>query len=94
MTSTGARAAALDGLPRDVGALAGHEMLPWDVWGAMTPDDATLDLPFLDQIARLSCQPDAAGGDLAAVLANPRVAVPDTVFNAVRNRAEPALPAT
>ena len=74
---------------RDVAALAGHEMLPWDVWGAMTMDDAALDLPFLDRLARLSSAPGTTSGELTAALAAPRLAVPDTVFNAVRNRVEP-----
>ncbi len=74
---------------RDVAALAGYEMLPWDVWGAMTSDDAALDLPLIDRLARLSSAPGTAAGELAAVLADPRVAIPDTVFNAVRNRVEP-----
>ena len=38
---------------RDVAALNNHEMLPWDVWGAMTRNDAELDLPFIDRLAEL-----------------------------------------
>ncbi|MCA0305097.1 MAG: transglutaminase domain-containing protein [Proteobacteria bacterium] len=75
---------------RDVAALAGHEMLPWDVWGAMTADDAQLDLPYLDRLAGLSHAPEGRDAAIAAALADPRAAVPGTVFNAVRNRAEPA----
>ena len=74
---------------RDVAALANREMLPWDVWGAMTLDDDAIDRPFIDRLARLSSSP----GDLAtlaAAAADPRLAVPGTVFNAVRNREEPA----
>ena len=32
---------------RDVAALNNHEMLPWDVWGAMARTDAELDLALL-----------------------------------------------
>ena len=45
---------------RDVAALNNHEMLPWDVWGAMTQNDAELDLPFIDRLAELSHAPDSA----------------------------------
>lgn len=75
---------------RDVAALADRAMLPWDVWGAMTSDDAALDRPLIDGLARLSSAPEGREPEIAAALADPRVAVPATVFNAVRNRAEPA----
>ncbi len=74
---------------RDVAALNNHEMLPWDVWGAMTQNDAELDLPFIDQLAALSHAPDRHFGDLRAAYKDKRVAVPDTVFNAVLNRPDP-----
>jgi len=74
---------------RDVAALNNHEMLPWDVWGAMTPNDAELDLPFIDGLAALSRAPDRHFGDLRAAYKDERVAVPDTVFNAVLNRPDP-----
>ncbi len=56
----------------------------------MTADDAALDRPFLDRLAALSSAPEVPAAELAAAFADPRVAVPGTVFNAVRNRAEPA----
>jgi hypothetical protein len=74
---------------RDVAALNNHEMLPWDVWGAMTQNDAELDLPFIDQLAAFSCAPDRHFGDLRAAYKDKRVAVPGTVFNAVLDRPDP-----
>ena len=73
---------------RDVAALNNREMLPWDVWGGMTPDDAAIDLAFIDRLAELSRAPDSDPAALRAAFADPRVAVPDTVFNAVLNRPE------
>lgn len=71
---------------RDVAALNNHEMLPWDVWGAMARSDAELDLPFFDHLAALSREPDAHRDELSRVYVDRRVAVPATVFNAVLNR--------
>jgi hypothetical protein len=74
---------------RDVAALNNHEMLPWDVWGAMTPDDAALDKPFIDHLAELSHAPDEHLDELRAAYRDKRIAVPGTVFNAVLNRSDP-----
>jgi len=74
---------------RDVAALNNHEMLPWDVWGAMARTDAELDLPFFDRLAELSHAPDAHADELRAVYQDKRIAVPGTVFNAVLNRPDP-----
>jgi hypothetical protein len=74
---------------RDVAALNNHEMLPWDVWGAMTQKDSEIDLPFIDQLAAFSHAPDRHFGDLRAAYKDTRVAVPGTVFNAVLNRPDP-----
>lgn len=74
---------------RDVAALNNHEMLPWDVWGAMIRKDSELDLPFIDRLAELSHAPDRQFGDLRAAYKDERVAVPGTVFNAVLNRPDP-----
>jgi hypothetical protein len=74
---------------RDVAALNNHEMLPWDVWGAMAQNDAELDLSFIDQLAAFSHAPDRHFGDLRAAYKDQRVAVPGTVFNAVLNRPDP-----
>jgi Transglutaminase-like superfamily len=74
---------------RDVASLNNHEMLPWDVWGAMARTDAELDLSFIDRLAKLSQAPDRHFGDLRAIYKDKRVAVPGTVFNAVLNRPDP-----
>ena len=71
---------------RDVAALNNREMLPWDIWGAMTQNDAELDLPFIDRLAELSHRPDEHLDALSAVYQDERIAVPGTVFNAVLNR--------
>ncbi len=61
---------------RDVAALNGHEMLPWDVWGAMVPDDDKIDRAFIDRLAGLSSRPDADPEALRAAYDDSRVAVP------------------
>ncbi len=77
---------------RDVAALNNREMLPWDVWGAMTEVDAGIDLPFIDRLARLSQTPDRHLDELRAVYQDPRIALPATVFNAVLHRPEAVPP--
>jgi hypothetical protein len=74
---------------RDVAALNNHEMLPWDIWGAMTREDSAIDLAFLDRLAALTRDPDANLDALRSAYADKRIAVPDTVFNAVLNRPDP-----
>ena len=74
---------------RDVAALNNHEMLPWDVWGAMARNDAELDLPLIDRLAELSHAPDEHPAELQAAYEDRRIAVPGTVFNAVLNRPDP-----
>ncbi len=74
---------------RDVAALNNHEMLPWDVWGAMAQSDAALDLPFFDRLAGLSHAPDEHPDELRAIYQDKRIAVPGTVINAVLNRSDP-----
>jgi hypothetical protein len=73
---------------RDVAALNNHEMLPWDVWGAMRPDDTQIDRPLIERLAELSHAPDQHADELRAVYQDSRVAVPATVFNAVLNRTD------
>jgi len=73
---------------RDVAALNDRAMLPWDVWGAMTPDDAKVDFDFIDRLAALSREPDADPAALRAAYADRRVAVPAAVFNNVLGRSE------
>jgi hypothetical protein len=73
---------------RDVAALNDKVMLPWDVWGAMSPKDDEIDRAFIDRLARLTVEPDRHFGELRAAYQDPRVKVPTTVFNAVRNLPE------
>jgi len=73
---------------RDVAALNDRVMLPWDVWGAMSPKDEEIDRAFIDRLAALSVEPDHQFGEIRAVYQDPRVTVPATVFNAVRNLPE------
>jgi hypothetical protein len=79
-------------LIRDVAALCGMEMLAWDVWGMQpqpgwqpTPEE----LAFLDELARLTADPDAHLVELLELYRRDlRVKVPDTVLNALRERRE------
>ncbi len=73
---------------RDLAALNNREMLPWDVWGGMRQTDAELDLGFIDDMAALTRQPDRDPGALQRAYRDARVAVPDTVFNAVLGRSD------
>ena len=82
-------------LLKDAAALGKTETLPWDVWGAMphaaTPLDAA-QLAFFDRLATLTKDPDASFAELMALCENdPRVRVPPTVFNAVRQQPESFL---
>ena len=65
-------------------------MLPWDVWGAMSPKDYDIERAFIDRLAALTVEPDRHFGELRAAYQDPRVKVPETVFNAVRNLPEAA----
>jgi hypothetical protein len=71
---------------RDIAALNNREMLPWDVWGGMAGPDGQLDVPFIDRLGPLSRDPDGNAQALREAYGDTRVAVPDTVFNAVLNR--------
>ncbi|WP_428684215.1 transglutaminase-like domain-containing protein [Reyranella sp.] len=77
---------------RDVAALNNREMLPWDVWGGMTLVDSEIDPAFIDGVARLTHEPDRHLVELRTVYDDPRIAVPPTVFNAVRGRPEAVSP--
>ena len=74
---------------RDLAALNNHEMLPWDVWGAMVRSDGELDLALIDRLAALTREPDANQEALREAYRDKRLAVPDTVFNAVLDRPDP-----
>lgn len=79
-------------LIRDLAALNGCEILPWDVWGAQPSADAELSgaaLAFLDEIALLTADPDANFDALRRRFAeDARLRLPETVFNALRQREE------
>jgi hypothetical protein len=72
-------------LIRDLAALNNHEMLPWDIWGAMPRPDSELDLAFFDRLATVSAAPDAHPDELDALYRDARVNVPRAVFNAELN---------
>jgi hypothetical protein len=80
-------------LIRDAAALAGTELLPWDVWGGMVAPEAAIDDDrgaFFDELAALTVDPDAHRDELDRLAADDwRLRVPDRVFNALRERAEP-----
>ena len=77
---------------RDVAALNNREMLPWDVWGAMTLVDAEIDLAFIDRLAGLTRDPDRHLDELRTAYHDPHIAVPATVYNAVLHRPEAVSP--
>jgi hypothetical protein len=78
---------------RDLAALNGMEMLPWDCWGAMPAPDEELDpqrLTLLDRVATLSLDPDANAAELRALYeGDERLRVPAFVYNARTFRSEP-----
>jgi hypothetical protein len=65
-------------LTRDIAALSNHEMLPWDIWGAIGRQDSELDLSFFDQLAIVSSEPDVHIEKLIALHCDERVSVPRT----------------
>jgi Transglutaminase-like superfamily len=75
---------------RDLAALNGAEMLPWDVWGCQPRPGEQLNseqLAFFDRLAQLSQNPDGSFDDLRRLYNDDeRLRVPATVFNALRNR--------
>jgi hypothetical protein len=79
-------------LVRDLATLNGCEVLPWDVWGAQPAHEVKLsadELAFFDQIALLTADPDANFDGLRRRFAkDARLRLPDTVFNALRQREE------
>jgi hypothetical protein len=81
-------------LVRDVAALNKKEMRPWDVWGAQPSPNHELapeELRFFDGLSELTRHPDASFGELRGLFqSDERLAVPETVFNALLNRPEPS----
>ncbi|WP_437963003.1 transglutaminase-like domain-containing protein (plasmid) [Sorangium sp. So ce119] len=81
----------IDGnIVRDLAALNGMEMLPWDCWGAMSrPEEPHGDerLALFDRLAAITRAPDARFAELRATYeGDDRLRVPATVLNAVLNR--------
>jgi hypothetical protein len=72
---------------RDLSALNGVEMLPWDVWGAMPQVNEVLDarLAYFDGLAALTLS-DAFDAQRSRYESDAGLRVPATVFNAVLNR--------
>jgi len=79
-------------LMRDLAALNNMEMLPWDIWGAMTrPGEPLRDdrLALFDRLSTATRAPDAAFAELRGLYeGDDDLRVPGTVFNAVLNRPE------
>jgi hypothetical protein len=79
-------------LVHDVATLNKVEMLPWDVWGAMSRQDERLNddrLAFFDRLAALTRAPDESFEELRNFFEeDERLRVPATVFNAVLKRPE------
>jgi len=75
----------------DTTALHKIEMLPWDVWGAgwEPHQDPPEDLSIFDTLAALTADPDAHLDEIHDRCAtDPRVHMPGTVFNVLRQREE------
>jgi hypothetical protein len=80
---------------RDLAALQGYEMLPWDDWGNMPADEAAMTserMERYDALAALTADPDNHFEELATAWADPELRVPETVFNCLLRRQEPILP--
>jgi hypothetical protein len=78
-------------LIRDLAALNRMEMLPWDVWGIMPkPTDEISDetTKLLDRLAALTLGGDDALPALLTIYEDPRLRVPQKVFNASRQKEE------
>ena len=77
---------------RDLAALNGMEMLPWDCWGAMPDIQAPIDgahLALFDRLAALTLDPDRNLAELRRVYAaDERLRVPRSVYNARTFRPE------
>ena len=79
-------------LIRDLAALNKVEMLPWDVWGMMTMDDAQItddQKQFLDRVAAITIGGDDAFPEVRRIYeSDERVRMPGVVFNAMRQAPE------
>jgi hypothetical protein len=79
-------------LVRDLASLNKVEMLPWDGWGAQPEPEAKLDdsqLNFFDEIADMTGDVDVSFDAIREKYAkDDRLRVPQTVFNALKQRME------
>ena len=77
---------------RDIAALNGMEMLPWDLWGAMPRPGEPMNhaqLQFFDHLAAFSRSPDDDFDELrTGYESDDGLRVPATVFNSRLNRPE------
>jgi hypothetical protein len=84
-------------LIRDTAALSNMELLPWDLWGAIPEpeDEIGPDLTALfDELATTTADPATAAEVRSRYATDERLRVPDQVRNAVRQAAEPVIPAS
>jgi hypothetical protein len=76
-------------LVRDMAALNKIEMAPWDVWGAQPQPREEFDLPFFDELAALTRDPDHTFAELRRHYdEDDDLRVPPTVFNALQKKRE------
>jgi hypothetical protein len=77
---------------RDFASLNRMELLPWDAWGLMPPNDAGLSeekKTLLDRVAALTLASDDALPEIRAIYeSDERLRVPPKVFNVLRNATE------
>jgi hypothetical protein len=77
---------------RDLASLNRMEMLPWDVWGLMTMDDASItddQKALLDKVAALTLADDNAFANVREIYeSDDSLRVPPVVFNALHNAPE------
>ena len=79
-------------LIRDVNALAGRELLPWDCWGQMlepTPEPGSPAMADLDALARATpMRASLSAGEAAELAARPGIALPRTIVSFGRGAPE------
>jgi hypothetical protein len=73
-------------LMRDAAALAGVELLPWDLWGAMPEPESEIDVELFDELAAATAGPSMP--DVRRLLADDRLRVPGEVYNVQHRRKE------
>jgi Transglutaminase-like superfamily len=77
---------------RDLAALNGMELLPWDAWGLMPKDDGEFSeeqRAQIDRVAALTLAGDEAFEEMRACYeSDQRLRVPPVVFNVLRNAPE------